>query len=186
LPHQTVIALTANALEGDLEKCLEAGMDDYLSKPIVSEQLLDLLAYRLGCQNSKIPPALLNVNTSPAKKGLMVWDEAAALKHLEGDSDLLYEMIELYLVEGPKQLRDLSRFQAEANLLALADIAHAIKGTTAHFYADTATACASLLEQPARSNQPADFQGMTEALVKAVTDLINNLQRAKNAKRQIY
>ena len=61
----------------------------------------------------------------------------------------------------------------------------AIKGTTAHFYADTATACASLLEQTARSNQPADFQGMTEALVMAVTDLINNLQLAKKARNQI-
>ena len=185
LPHQTVIALTANALEGDLEKCLEAGMDDYLSKPIVSGQLMDILACRLGNQNDEIHPALLNENISPAEKGMIVWDEAAALKHLEGDSDLLYEMIALYLVEGPKQLRDLSRFQAEGNLLALANTAHAIKGTTAHFYADTATACASLLEQTARSNQPADFQGMTEALVMAVTDLINTLQLAKNAKKQI-
>jgi CheY-like chemotaxis protein len=186
LPHQTVIALTANALEGELEKCLEAGMDDYLSKPIVSEQLMDVLACRIGGQDSETPPALLNENISPVEKSIIVWDEAAALKHLEGDFDLLYEMIELYLMEGPKQLSDLSRFQAEGNLLALANTAHAIKGTTAHFYADTARACASLLEQTARSNQPADFQGMTEALVKAVTDLINNLQLAKNAKKQIY
>jgi CheY-like chemotaxis protein len=184
LPHQAVIALTANALEGELEKCLEAGMDDYLSKPIVSGQLMDMLACRLGGQNSETLPALRHENISPDEKSIIVWDETSALKHLEGDSDLLNEMIELYLMEGPKQLSDLSRFQAEGNLLALANTAHAIKGTTAHFYADTATACASLLEQTARSGQPADFQGMTEALVKAVTDLINNLQLAKNAKNQ--
>jgi CheY-like chemotaxis protein len=184
LPHQTVIALTANALEGELEKCLEAGMDDYLSKPIVSGQLMDMLACRLGSQNAEIPPALLNENISPAEKGMIVWDEGAALNHLEGDSDLLYEMIELYLMEGPKQLNELSRFQAEGDLIALANTAHAIKGTTAHFYAITAKACADRLEEAARGRQSADYQGMTEALVKAVMDLMKNLLLAINTKTQ--
>jgi CheY-like chemotaxis protein len=48
LSRQTVIALTANALEGEREKCLEAGMDDYITKPIVSSQLMTLLINSLG------------------------------------------------------------------------------------------------------------------------------------------
>jgi signal transduction histidine kinase/PleD family two-component response regulator len=48
LPAQTIVALTANAMKGEFEKCQEAGMDDYLSKPIKSEQLMTLLAARLG------------------------------------------------------------------------------------------------------------------------------------------
>jgi len=101
---------------------------------------------------------------------------------MDCQGDLLYEMIELYLMEGPKQLSELTRFQAEGNLIALADTAHAIKGTTAIVYADTAKACAVRLEQTARSNQPADFRGMIDALVKAVKNLIKNLQDAKNIK----
>ena len=93
---------------------------------------------------------------------------------------MLNELITLFLIEGPKQLGELTRFQAEGNLLALANAAHAIKGTIAHFYADAASSCVSLLEQTARSGQPADYPSMTETVVKTVTDLMNNLQVAKN------
>ncbi|MDD1626183.1 MAG: Hpt domain-containing protein [Methylococcaceae bacterium] len=112
---------------------------------------------------------------------MSIWDATAALENLDGDSDLLDEMIALFLVEGPKHLSELSRFQAEGNLSALANTAHAIKGAVGHFYVNTAKECASLLEQTARSGQSADYQGMTDALINAVTDLINNLRLAKNS-----
>ena len=182
LPHQTVIALTANALEGEQKKCLESGMDDYLTKPIVSEQLMEVLAYRLGPQSAETPPILsieANVQTDNTPGG---WDETAALLHLEGDSELLDELIVLFLTEGPKQLRDLTRLLAEGNINELANTAHAIKGTIAHFYDATATEAVFQLEQTARNSQSADYLGMTETVVKAVTDLLNNLLLAKNKK----
>ncbi|MEI6334697.1 MAG: response regulator [Methylococcaceae bacterium] len=58
LPSQTVIALTANAMDGEREKCLTAGMSDYLTKPIVSEQLATLLAKYLSSPTLAITPVL--------------------------------------------------------------------------------------------------------------------------------
>jgi CheY-like chemotaxis protein/HPt (histidine-containing phosphotransfer) domain-containing protein len=180
LPHQTVIALTANALEGEQKKCLESGMDDYMTKPIVSEQLMEILAHRLGRQSAEIAPILSGEANVRTENNPVVWDETTALLHLEGDSELLDELIALFLTEGPKQLRDLSRLQAEGNIPELANTAHAIKGTITHFYDTTATEAVFQLEQMARSGQAADYLSMTEAVVKAVTDLQNNLLLAKN------
>ena len=161
LPHQTVIALTANAFEGEKEKCLASGMDDYLTKPVRNESLKNLLALYLGAQSTELAP---------------VWNKTAALKHLNGDSDLLHEMIDILLIEMPKQLHALAQFQAEANLPELAQTAHLIKGSVGHFYAPSALECAGKLEQAALSGQPADYQGMTDALTNAATDLTHALQ----------
>ena len=177
LPHQTIIALTATATESDREKCLAVGMDDYLSKPIIDEQLIAVLAQRLGAENTK---STLSVNANNDSVVENTWDELAALDYLGGDRSLLYDIVDLYLIEVPKQLVELSKFQQEGNFLEIANIAHSIKGTSSNFCASTVIECASALEKTARNAQSDDFYNITKALVDAVTDLLNQLQIAQN------
>ena len=113
-----------------------------------------------------------NTNTS-------IWNATAALENLNGDKALLDEVITLFLTEAPKQLNELTKAQAEGNLSALANAAQALKGAVAEFYAESVKECALLLEQTARKGQTADYQSMIDALVNAVTNLINSLRLTK-------
>jgi CheY-like chemotaxis protein len=188
IPHQTVVAITANALKGEREKCLAAGMDEYVTKPISTENLTRLLIELLDVAKVKPEPIQLQETipisetkievtmTDEHKPHAAVWDINSALEYLEDDTELLDDMITLFLSDLPNQLRELSEYSSADNLPSLGNTAHAIKGAVGHFFAASATESARELEHTVRSGQPADFKGLTEALIVALTDLKQALQ----------
>ncbi|BFM08826.1 ATP-binding protein [Halioxenophilus aromaticivorans] len=98
-----IIALTANAVDGDKDKCLKSGMDDYLTKPINAEKLRATLAKFLSFDQttalaSKHPSDHSQARTTAE---LRVWDRSAVLEQLSGNEDQLAQMVKLYLRQCP-------------------------------------------------------------------------------------
>ncbi|NLX99992.1 MAG: response regulator [Rhodopirellula sp.] len=128
-----IIAMTAHALKGDRERCLEMGMDDYVSKPVHAEQLFRTLESvfenrpsRDGVSDTPSP----SPTTSPAT-GVCEFDEA--LQAVGGDPDTLKLVIEAALEDCPRQILSIHEALAGGDHQALRLAAHTLKGSIRYF-----------------------------------------------------
>lgn len=140
--HLPIIAVTAHALKGDRARCLEAGMDGYVSKPIRQKQLVDEIERVIGKAIAPRPVSLVDlpmVENSPV-------DWRVALEFCAGDPVLLHDIAEAFLEEWPKRAGEMRRAIDEANFDMLHRAAHTIKGSMRYFGADQPFATALELE----------------------------------------
>ena len=168
-----IIAMTAHAMKGDKERCLEAGMDGYVSKPVRAEDLYQAI--------DRVLDRPARAGTAARETGAGGIDRQALLRRFAGDEALLDEVVGVFLAERPQMMRAVREALDRGDGRTLERSAHALKGSIGNFTAGAAFEAALRLETLGRAG---DLSG-GEAAWAALQDQMKHLSKALAALRKV-
>jgi CheY-like chemotaxis protein/HPt (histidine-containing phosphotransfer) domain-containing protein len=164
--HIPIIAMTAHAMRGDKERYLAGGMDGYISKPIRRDGLFAEIERCLAATERSV-----TMSENPMGPSEVI-DRASLLERVEGDQELLAEMINLFVEDAPNLLASMRDALQKGDLLLLERSAHSLKGAASNLSAQPAAAAAQQLEKDAKQANAESAKASLLAVEKEVDRLL--------------
>jgi two-component system sensor histidine kinase/response regulator len=155
--HLPIFAMTAHAMTGDRERCLEAGMDGYITKPLRFSDIERTLASLTGSPETSGQPVVIAQaiaqgieNALAPAAAAAFWNRAEALERVQGDEKLFEEVCQIFLEEAPKLLWRLQQAIAAGDAEEVMRAAHSLKGQSSYLSASRTFQVARELEEMGR------------------------------------
>jgi CheY-like chemotaxis protein len=154
--HIPIVAMTAHALKGDREQCLQSGMDDYITKPIDPSKLFSVLENYLAVKEEQPISVIANepkvelAALPPPEPEHSTVDEQEIWKRVGGDRELLQELVGMFIAETPSMVDAIRSSLNDHKAEDLERSAHRLKGAVSNWGAQSAVALSLKLEQTGR------------------------------------
>jgi two-component system sensor histidine kinase/response regulator len=173
-----IVAMTAHAMEGDRRRCLEAGMDDYVAKPIHPGDLFAAIGRVTGLAGDDEVDGdmtLLDLDEADRRR-IACLDEARAM--FDGDDSVVAQLVAVFLREHPRTVRELQEAAASMDHARLRELGHAVKGSVSVFSAQRAVEAACRLEDMAARQDARALTSQAGLLVRELELLAKALREA--------
>ncbi len=163
--HVPIIAVTAHAMRGDRERCMAAGFDAYLTKPIRMAELFDTVDSVVPDSRGETKPMPSVVfSPVPFSGEAQAFNEDVLIQHAAGDRELAGELVQVFLEEYPGWLAEMRRGIEAGDGEAVRRAAHTLKGAVDHCGASSAFDLALVVERMGRNDDMAGARGAFQEL----------------------
>jgi two-component system, sensor histidine kinase and response regulator len=167
-----IIALTANAMQGTEERCLQAGMDAYITKPLNFGTLVSLL--------KNVQQTASTGSIEPIRQDDVIDMQAIGdLRELSSDTDMLGELIDIYVSEAPSRLAQINNAISFDDMQALAFAAHTLRGSSSTLGATKLAEHLDQLEIAARGSDTAACKQLLPKITSALEEAVTRLKQLR-------